>query len=76
MSATNLEIFINAQPFNPMRNSQRHLVVGGGIFALLERLKHSYRQSIRRKGQDASHDHVQKEAALSALRNALVRWKC
>ena len=44
--------------------------------ALLERLKHVYRQGIRRKGRDPAHDDVQKEAALSALRNAMVIRDC
>jgi hypothetical protein len=47
-------------------------VLAGGIEALLERLKHTYRQGMRRKGETAAHDNVIKEAVLSALRTALV----
>ena len=51
---------------------QRNTVMAGGVEALLERLKHTYRQGMRRKGETAAHDCEMKEAVLSALRNALV----
>ncbi len=51
---------------------QRHCVVSGVIQALLERLKLTYRQGMRRKGEAAAQDNEMKEAVLSALRNALV----
>lgn len=51
---------------------QRHCVLAGGIEALLERLKHTYRQGMRRNGENAAQDNTMKDAVLSALRNALV----
>ena len=54
------------------KKGQRHVVVAGGVDALLERLRHTYRQGMRRRGEAAAADSVLKEAAASALRNSLV----
>ena len=45
------------------KKGQRHVVVAGGVDALLERLRHTYRQGMRRRGEAAAADSVLKEAA-------------
>ena len=55
---------------------QRHVVVAGGVEALLQRLKLTYSKGMRRNGESAAHDSILKEVPNSCFACRILVRSC